>query len=86
MDVDAIEHLGRQLRDTIAPQITDLINAINHVVGSMEASWWGPDAQAFCHDWWPQHQKELHAAYVAIQGLGQSALNNAQDQRAVSGR
>lgn len=86
MDVDAIEQLGHQLRDSIAPQITDLINAINHVVGSMEASWWGPDAQTFCHDWWPQHQKELHNAYQAIHGLGQSALNNAQDQRTVSGR
>jgi uncharacterized protein YukE len=84
MDADAVEHLGHQLRDQIAPQISDLINAINGVVGNMEKSWWGPDAQAFCHQWWPQHQKELHNAFLAIQGLGQAALNNAHDQRAVS--
>ena len=83
MDADVVEQMGNQLRQQ-ANEIGTVINQINNLVGQMEAHWWGPDAQTFCNDWWPQHRQELQAAQQNIDGLGQSALNNATDQRNVS--
>lgn len=83
MDADVIEQLGRQLKQQ-AGEIGNTINQINNLVGQMQQSWWGPDAQRFCNDWWPQHRNELQHAQQNIDGLGQSALNNATEQRNVS--
>lgn len=83
MNADVVEQIGNQLRQQ-ANEITNVINQINHLVGTMESNWWGPDAQTFCNDWWPQHRTQLAAAGQSIDGLGQSALNNASAQRSVS--
>jgi len=84
MNVEVVEQLGRQLK-TQAANIGSMINQINGMVGTMEQNWWGQDAQTFCHDWWPQHRAQLVNIQHAIDGLGQSALNNAGEQRNVSG-
>jgi uncharacterized protein YukE len=83
MDADVIEQLGRALKQQ-AGEIANTINQLNHLVGQMQSNWWGPDAQTFCNDWWPQHRNELMTAQHNIDGLGQSALNNATEQRNVS--
>lgn len=84
MNADAVEQIGNQLKSQ-ADAINGIINQINGLVNNMQQNWWGPDAQTFCNDWWPQHRTELTNVGHNIQGLGQSALNNAHDQRSVSG-
>ena len=83
MDVDTVEQAGRQLKNHAAG-IGDLIAQLDRVVSSLSSVWDGQDAQRFVHNWWPQHKKALAAAQASVEGLGQSALNNASEQRDVS--
>ena len=85
MDPDVVERIGTQLKSQ-AQQIESVIHAIEGLIGEARAAWEGPDAQQF-NDWWnSQHRPALTNAQQAIDGLGQSAMNNAADQRAVSGQ
>ncbi len=83
MDVDQVEAAGRQLK-THAGKIDALIKEINGVVTRLPSVWDGPDAQRFVNDWWPKHRQSLVDAQHQIGGLGQSALNNSNEQRRVS--
>ncbi|GAY17822.1 WXG100 family type VII secretion target [Mycobacterium sp. shizuoka-1] len=83
MDVDAVENTGRQLKSHAA-NVGNLVSQIDKVVQSLTSVWDGKDAQTFVNDWWPQHKKALLDAQNQIDGLGQSALNNASEQRNVS--
>ena len=83
LDVDNVEQAGRQLK-THAAGIGDLVVQLDRVVSSLSSVWDGQDAQQFVHNWWPQHKKALAAAQTSVDGLGQSALNNAAEQRDVS--
>lgn len=83
MDVDAVEGVSRQLK-TQADSIGSLVSGIDRIVSGLTSVWDGPDAHSFVTDWWPQHKKELLNAQTQISGLGQSAWNNAQEQRNVS--
>jgi uncharacterized protein YukE len=85
MDADAVENAGRQLK-TQAGEVGSLVAQIDRVVNSLTSVWDGQDAQQFVHDWWPQHKKALVAAQQQLDGLGQSALNNASEQRSVSSK
>lgn len=85
MDVDAVEAIGRQLQG-LADQIANVQGQINGKVQQLPGLWDGKDAQVFVQEWWPQHQKTLHAVAESVRGLGQSALNNAAEQRQVSSR
>jgi uncharacterized protein YukE len=85
MDVDQVEQAGRQLK-TQAGKIDALIKEINGVVTGLASVWDGADAQRFVNDWWPKHRQALVAAQHEIDGLGQSALNNATEQRGVSNK
>jgi WXG100 family type VII secretion target len=83
MDVEAVETAGKQLK-THAASINSLVSQIDRVVTGLTSVWDGQDAKQFVNDWWPQHKKALQTAQQQIDGLGQSALNNATDQRNVS--
>ncbi|QTE28987.1 WXG100 family type VII secretion target [Pengzhenrongella sicca] len=83
MDVDAVEGIAKQLQ-SLADQISSLESQINGKVQQLPGIWDGRDAQTFVTQWWPQHQKALKSAAEAVKGLGQSALNNASQQREVS--
>lgn len=85
MDDVQVDKAGRDLKAR-ATDITNLMNQINGIVTHLPSIWEGPDARKFVNDWWPQHKHNLIALSTAIDGLGQSALNNAQDQRDVSNR
>jgi hypothetical protein len=63
-------------------EIDQLINAVNNALNS--TSWEGPDAAAFKTQQWPQHRQHLMQVGVALEGFGQSALNNASEQEQVS--
>jgi uncharacterized protein YukE len=84
MDPDVVEQIGQRLKSQ-AQQIEGVIHAIEGLVSEAMHAWEGPDSQQF-HDWWnSQHRPALTNAQHAIDGLGTSAINNAHDQRAVSG-
>jgi uncharacterized protein YukE len=84
MDVEAVEGVGHQL-ESLASQIDSLASQINGKVHQLPGIWEGQDARTFVDTWWPQHQKSLKAAADAVRGLSKAALNNASEQRGVSG-
>jgi uncharacterized protein YukE len=83
MDADAVEAAGRQLQAK-AQSIDAVVAQVNRSVTSLISVWDGRDAQAFNASW-PDIQKSIAAASQAVAGLGQSALNNASEQRQASG-
>lgn len=84
MDVDAVEQVGRDLQ-LQSGQLADLVGRIDRVVAGLPSIWDGPDASRFVNEWWPQHKAALVQLKDSVHGLGQSALNNASEQREVSG-
>ena len=84
MDDAEVERVGNSLK-TQANQLHDVMNQIGTLVSQAVAAWEGNDAVQF-QDWWnSQHKPALEQARQAIEGLGQSALNNVAAQRQVSG-
>jgi surface antigen/uncharacterized protein YukE len=84
MDVDAVEAAGRELQAK-AQSIDTIVANLDKTVNSLTGVWDGKDAQTFISEWWPDHKKALAAASQSVSGLGQSALNNASEQRQASG-
>jgi len=84
MDVDEVERVAAGLHQQ-AGNLGQAISAINNLVNQAVHVWEGPDSKQF-QDWWnSQHQPALNRAKEAIEGLSQSAKNNARAQRDVSG-
>ncbi|HEX4443164.1 MAG TPA: hypothetical protein VHZ81_06305 [Galbitalea sp.] len=83
MDVDLVETASKELKAR-ANDINTLASQIDSLVNNLLTIWEGPDAKTFVDQWWPEHKKQLLAASSTIEGLGQSAWNNAQEQRNVS--
>jgi len=84
MDVQEIRNVGAQLKSQ-AQQIDQVISTIDGLIGTAIGNWTGHDADQF-QDWWnSQHKPALQNAREAIDGLGQSAINNASEQESVSG-
>ena len=83
MDVDTVESIGHQLH-TQGDQITHLVATVDGLIQQAEQHWSGKDALDFLGWWNNQHKPALNHAADAVRGLGQSALNNASAQRAVS--
>jgi surface antigen len=82
MNVAEVEDLGRAMvRD--GERAASLAGEVDALVRSV--AWAGPDAERFVHDWWPAHKARLTAVSEHLAGLGQSALNNASEQRQTSG-
>lgn len=84
MDVDQVASAGKALKERAA-EIDALVGKLDGIVRAIPGAWVGPDAQQFVNEWWPEHKKTLQAASSHVAGLGQSALNNASEQREVSG-
>lgn len=83
MDVDAVEQASRDLKSR-AGDLNTLTARIDAIVKQLPGWWQGKDANDFVNNWWPQHKKNMDALRDSIDGLGQSAWNNAQDQRRTS--
>lgn len=81
MNLEQVEELGRFLQgragelDRISAEVDAKVRA---------SSWLGSDADTFRNDWWPAHRKHLVHVGETVRGFGQSALNNASEQRAAS--
>lgn len=84
MDADLVAQAGKALKDR-AGEIDTLVAKLDGIVRSIHGVWEGPDSDQFVNEWWPEHKKTLVAASSHVAGLGQSALNNASEQRDVSG-
>lgn len=80
-DIEQLQTLGVTLQAQAAEvrSIADLIN--RYLPG---APWTGYKADVFRQQWWPQHQAQLRSIADGLHGLGQSALNNADEQRRTS--
>src|SRR5690348_13693638 len=81
MNVGDVRHLAQQLTSA-SEQLRSLVSSIDGRVHA--SSWVGRDADTFKHQWWPQHRQAVLTAAEAIEGLGRSAGNNADDQERVS--
>jgi uncharacterized protein YukE len=84
MDVDQVEAAGRALK-TQASALEGTLKSLDSLVRTLPGVWEGQDAQMFVHQWWPEHRAKLVVAISSVDGLGQSALNNASEQREASG-
>ena len=84
MDVDQVEAAGRALK-TQASALEGTLRSLDTLVRTLPGVWEGQDSQMFVHQWWPEHRAKLVAAISSVDGLGQSALNNASEQRQASG-
>lgn len=82
MNVAEVRHLADQLRQG-AELLRGIISAVDGRV--THSSWDGEDADRFRDEWWPGHRQRLLEAADRIQGLAQSATNNADEQERVSG-
>ena len=83
MDVATVQQVGKGLQ-VQATAITQLTAAVQGIVDQLSASWRGQDAQQFAAWWQQQHRPALQRAAQVIDGLGQSALNNAAEQEGAS--
>lgn len=84
MEVDQVAAAGKALKDRSA-EIDSVVAKLDGIVRTMPSVWDGPDSQQFVNDWWPDHKRMLVSASTRVAGLGQSALNNASEQREASG-
>lgn len=84
MDVEQVRNIGHQLQQQ-GHAINSVISTVDRLINEAESVWKGNDATQF-RDWWTsQHRPHLVQVEQAIAGLGQSAINNAQEQANVSG-
>lgn len=81
MNPEEVDRLGGDLQ-TIANDIGAMIKRIEQKIG--QTTWVGPDAHAFKNDWWPGHRSHLSKIQTDLHGFGQSAKNNASEQRDIS--
>lgn len=84
MDVDLVEQIGHKLKNLASTDIQHLISTIESQITSAVSNWDGKDAHDFQGYWQQQHRPALTQLQQAIDGLGQSALVNANEQRSAS--
>jgi len=84
MDVDAVRRTASELRRK-AGEIRAVEARVDAIVGQINGSWQGNRARQFVGDWHSHHRAALLLLADRVDGLGQSALNNAGEQEAASG-
>lgn len=84
LDVAPVQQLGSNLKAQSAT-LNSIVVTISAVVEQLGQQWQGRDAEQFREWWEQQHRPTMHMVCEAINGLGQSALNNAEAQSQASG-
>ncbi len=85
MDLDEVRIMGSAMQQH-AKQISEsIVPALDSVVGKIPGVWRGRDAELFVQWWRDQHRARLLQVGSDLYGLGQSALNNAEEQEWASG-
>ena len=83
MNTGEVRSLAGQLKNQ-AQELTNVVSQVDRLLDSLMQNWHGNDATQF-HGWWTgQHRPHLLQVAHDIDGLGQSAINNAHDQDQVS--
>ncbi len=83
MDADVVESVGKQLKHE-GQGVTSIIRAVDGLVERAGTNWWGAHGRDLAQQWRTVHRPALLKVAGAVDGLGQSALNNAHDQRGAS--
>lgn len=84
MNIEEIEAFGHRLQDHYAAELRSIAVDLNRLVGGSPSQWRGNDADGF-RSWWPTKKQRILAVAEDLHGFGQSALNNASEQRIASG-
>jgi uncharacterized protein YukE len=84
MNIAEIEAFGNRLQQHFSTQLNSIADELETVVGQTSSSWVGPDGEKF-RSWWPAKRSAIRATADDVHGFGQSALNNASQQREASG-
>lgn len=85
MDADVVESVGKQLRQQ-GHQVTSVVRAVDALVSSADAHWWGARGRDFVHQWQSVHRPALIGAASSVDELSRNALRNVDEQRHASGR
>ena len=78
-EVRQLAHSMRQGADRLRAVVSTVDGRVNH------SSWVGPQAERFRHEFWPARRSQILHAAAELQGLAQSAGNNADEQERASG-
>ena len=81
MDVEQIEQMGARLQTDQVERVRLVATDIDQMVANVQ--WLGRDAERF-RGWWPEKRSALNAIADDLHGFGQSAINNAAEQKAAS--
>jgi WXG100 family type VII secretion target len=84
MNVEAVREIARGLK-VQATTLRAVLKRVDSLVNNIENEWKGPDAQQFCSWWRTQCRPMLVQLIDRLDGLGQSAANNADEQDRASG-
>lgn len=83
MDPDQVDVLGRQLQSQES-HLTGLINQLDGLTSTMASNWLGNDSTRFQQTWHGQYRQQLQHAATQLGQLGQTAIQNAAQQRSTS--
>lgn len=85
MNPDEVEAMARKIQGQHVEAIRNLVREVEGLVNSTSAIWVGTDAERF-RSWWPEKRSRMNAIAEDLNGFGQSALNNAKEQRQATAR
>lgn len=83
MDVEAVRRTASELRRK-AGELRAVEARVDAIVGQINGSWQGNRTRQFVGDWHGRHRAALLLLADRVDGLGQSALNNAREQENAS--
>lgn len=84
MNIEAVKRISRDLKGQAA-EIEKVISQVDRLVRESESNWSGKDARDFAGWWRDQHRRGLVDLKGKLEGLGQAAANNADEQQRISG-
>ncbi len=84
MNAAEVEALGRRLQNDYAERLREIVNQVEKLVSATSSQWLGKDGNDF-RSWWPAKRTRMLSMADDLHGFGQSALNNASEQRHASG-
>ena len=83
MNVDVVENQARQLQH-LAEQTKSLITKVDGEIARLAENWHGDDAKKFQTEWEGQHKASLTQSAQILDQMGQSAQQQASQQRQTS--
>lgn len=83
MNVDVVEQQARQLQQ-LAEQTKQLIQKIDGEVRRLAENWRGDDSKKFESEWEGQHKQSLTRSSQILEEMGQTATQQAQQQKQTS--